>query len=105
MAQSGAHEAGHGGGMEITSQRETFHGFLVATIWTCTHIAQLVLLLTIAFAIGLGWWPGLSAFVVVGIAAGLIFRMSGAYWAAQIVQWVLLGIGGMIVPALAGMMG
>jgi hypothetical protein len=100
MAQSGAH--GH---MDIQDQKETFHGFLMATVWTCGHIAQLVALLTLAFAIGAGWWAGLAAFVVIGIAIGLVFKLSGVYWAAQVAQWVLLGLGGMIVPALSGMMG
>jgi hypothetical protein len=100
MAQSGAH--GH---MDIQDQKETFHGFLMATVWTCGHIAQLVALLTLAFAIGAGWWAGLAAFVVIGIAIGLVFKLSGVYWAAQVAQWVRLGIGGMFVPALSGMMG
>jgi hypothetical protein len=100
MAQSGAH--GH---MDIQDQKETFHGFLMATVWTCGLIAQSVMLLTLAFAIGLGWWPGFAAFVVIGIALGGIFKLSGVYWATQVALWALLGLGGLIVPALTGMMG
>jgi hypothetical protein len=102
MAQAGAH--GEHGNMDIRDQKETFHGFLSATVWTCVHIAQLVALLTLAFAIGFGFWAGFAAFVVIGIGAGMVFRMSGVYWAAQIVQWVLLGLGGLVVPAISGMM-
>jgi hypothetical protein len=100
MAQSGAR-----GDMNIQDQKETFHGFLMATVWTSGLIAQSVALLTLAFAIGLGWWAGLSALVVIGIAVGLAFRLSGVYWAVQVATWVVLGLGGMIVPALNGMMG
>ncbi len=100
MAQASAH-----GNMEIGDQKGTFHGFLVATVWMCGHIAQLVALLTLAFAIGAGWWAGFAVYVVIGIVVGLVFRLSGVYWAAQVAQWVLLGLGGMIVPALAGLMG
>jgi hypothetical protein len=100
MAQSSAR-----GGMDIQDQRETFGGFLSATIWTCTLIAQSVALATLAFAIGSGWWAGLGAFVAIGIAAGLIFRLPAIYWAIQIALWVLLAIGGGVVPALAGLMG
>ena len=96
--------AGASGSMEIQDQRGTFHGFLVATVWTCTLIAQSVALLTLAFAIGNGWWAGLGVFVVIGILAGLVFRLGGAYWATQIAFWVLLGLGGAIVPALSGLM-
>ena len=100
MAQSGAQ-----GSMDIQDQRSTFHGFIWATVWTCTLIAQAVALLTLAFAIGQGWWSGLGALVAIGVAAGLLFRMSGTYWAVQIAMWVLLTIGGALVPALSGLMG
>ena len=100
MAQDSAH-----GNMDIHDQKETFHGFLMATVWACGLFAQTVALLTLGFAIGAGWWPGLAVFVVVGAALGLAFRMSGVYWAVQVAFWVLLGLGGLIVPALSGMMG
>ena len=101
MAQSGAHHAASE--MNIDDQKQTFGGFLTATVWTCVHIAQAVMLLTLAFAIGSGWWAGVGAYIAIGIVAGLIFRMGATYWAAQIAQWVLLVIGGMIVPFIAGL--
>jgi type IV secretory pathway VirB6-like protein len=102
MAQGGAHQSG---GMDIRDQKETYSGFLSASVWTSGLIAQAVMLLTLAFAIGMGWWPGLTAFVVIGIVVGLVFKMPSVYWAVQVALWVLLGIGGMVVPALSGMMG
>ncbi len=103
MAQTSAHA--ERGEMDIRDQKGTFHGFLMATVWTCTHFAQIVALLTLAFAIGAGFWAGFAVYVVIGVVAGMAFRMSGVYWAAQIVQWVVLALGGLIVPALAGMAG
>ena len=100
MAQTGAH-----GSMDVQDQKATFHGFISATVWTCTLIAQFVALLTLAFAIGDGWWAGLGVFVIVGVLVGLVFRMSGAYWAVQIAMWVLMAIGGAVVPAIASLMG
>jgi hypothetical protein len=100
MAQSGAR-----GQMDIQDQKETFHGFLMASVWTSGLIAQSVMLLTLAFAIGLGWWAGFVAFVLIGIVVGSVFKLSGVYWATQVALWVLLAIGGLIVPALSGMMG
>lgn len=102
MAQGGAY---HHGDMDITDQKSAFHGFLVASIWGCGLTAQVVMLLTLAFAIGLGWFAGLAAFVAIGVAVGLIFKMNSVYWAVQVLLWVLLGLGGLIVPALSGMMG
>lgn len=93
------------GHMEIQDQRDTFHGFLISSVWGSGLVAQLVALLTLAFAIGLGWWPGLFALVAIGVVVGLFFRMSSVYWAVQIGLWVVMGVGGFLVPALAGMMG
>ena len=100
MAQSSAQ-----GSMDIQDQRETFHWFLSASLWIGSHLAQWIMLLTLAFAIGDGWWMGWLAFVAIGIAVGIGFRMSGAYWAVQVAQWVLLGLGGLIVPGIAHMVG
>jgi hypothetical protein len=99
-----AHSGQSHGHMDIQGQRDTFSGFLSASLWGGVLIAQSVALLTLAFAIGSGWWPGLAAFVLVGAGVGLLFRMSGVYWAVQIALWVVLAIGGVIAPALAGMM-
>lgn len=97
MAQTGAH-----GNTDIADQKSTFGAFMSATVWTCGLIAQIVGLLTLAFAIGAGWWPGFVVFVLVGVAVGAAFKLPGAYWAAQVALWVLLALGGLIIPALAG---
>lgn len=93
------------GHMDIRDQKETFHGFLMASVWTGGLIIQAVALLTLAFAIGAGWWAGFGVFVVIGVALGFAFKMGGVYWATQVALWVLLGLGGMIVPALTGAAG
>ena len=43
--------------------------------------------------------------LAIGIVVGLVFRLSGVYWAVQIALWVLLVLGGLIVPALSGIVG
>jgi hypothetical protein len=100
MAQSGAH-----GNMDIQDQKSTFHAFLMATVWTCGLVAQSVGLLTLGFAIGAGWWPGYFVFVLIGVAVGAVFRLSGVYWAIQVALWILLGLGGLIVPVLSSAAG
>lgn len=95
MAQSGAH-----GNMDISDQKATFHGFLMASVWGCGLTAQLVGLLTLAFAIGAGWWAGFVALVLIGVAVGMSFKLSGVYWAFQVALWVLLAIGGLVIPLL-----
>jgi hypothetical protein len=90
--------------MDIKDQRETFHGFLITSVWVVGLLAQWISMLTLAFAIDDGWWSGYVVFVVIGVLLGILFRMSGVYWAVQVAFWVLLGIGGLVVPALAGLM-
>lgn len=97
MAQSDAR-----GDMDIQEQRGTFHSFLMSSVWVGGLVAQILALLTLAFAIGAGWWAGWFAFVAIGVGIGLAFRLTGVYWAVQIALWVLLAFGGLIVPALAG---
>lgn len=94
-----AHTSAHGH-MEISEQKNTFGAFLTATVWCSGLVVQGLALLTLALAIGAGWWAGLAAFVALGVALGLAFRMSGVYWAVQVVLWVLLGVGGLIVSAI-----
>lgn len=101
MGQSG----GAHGSMDIQDQKETFHGFLMATVWCCGLFAQAIMLLTLGFAIGAGWWAGFVALVVIGVVVGWVFRLSGVYWAVQVALWVLLVLGGLIVPALSGVVG
>jgi hypothetical protein len=96
-----AHDTAHGH-MDITDQRETFHGFLAATIWGCGLIAMGVALATLAFAINAGWWAGMIAYVVIGVAVGILFKQGGAWWATLIASTVILGIGGVIVPLVTG---
>jgi hypothetical protein len=94
------HDRGH---MEITDQKETFHGFLVATVWGCALVAMSVALFTLAFAMNLGWFAGLGAYLAIGVATGVLFKQGGAWWAMLIASTVLLGIGGAVVSLFSGL--
>lgn len=103
MAAEAAHGEHEHGAMSVTEHQATFNGFLVATVWGCTLVAQYVMLFTLCFAMGLGWWPGLLAFTVIGAVSGFVFKSGGAWWAVLIASVLLLGIGGIIVPMIAGL--
>lgn len=96
-----AHAAADHGHMDIHEQKDTFSHFLTAALWGTLHLVMAVALLTVAFALGFGWFAGLAAFFVIGAGAGLGMRMGAAWWAALIVQTVLLGIGGLIITLVA----
>jgi Bacterial aa3 type cytochrome c oxidase subunit IV len=103
MAQAAHRDAE--GGMDIADQQQTFSGFLTATVWCVALIIMSVALLTIAFAMGQGWFAGLMAFTAIGAAAGLVFKLPGAWWATLVASCVILGAGGAVIPALFSLVG
>lgn len=105
MAAPGAHhDADHGafehGKMDITAQRGLFNGFLKTTEWSCVMLAMLLGLTVFAFAMGLGWWTGLIVWLVIGVLAGFLMGLGGAWWAFVIGSTVLLAIGGAITMGI-----
>lgn len=92
-------EAAHhtANGMDISEQSKTFRAFLGAAMWACTLIAMLLSLLVVAFALNLGWFAGLGAFVAVGVGAGLFLRLGMAFWVTLIASAGLLGLGGGVI--------
>ena len=92
-----AHAAAGHGHMDVHEQKGTFDHFVMFALWGTLLVVMTVALLTVAFAMGAGWFAGLAAFFVIGAGAGLGVRMGAAWWATLIVTTVLLGIGGAIV--------
>jgi hypothetical protein len=86
--------------MDMPAHRAMFGGFLKALEWGCLFLAMLLALTVLAFAVGLGWWTGLIAWLVVGVIGGLLMNMGAAWWAVLAVTTVLLGVGGAITMAL-----
>lgn len=80
---------------ELSHKKDDFGHFLIATLFFTTHALQIVALLTIAFAIGAGWWAGMAAMIAIGLVIGLAFRQGAGYWAFQIAEWILLALGGL----------
>jgi hypothetical protein len=100
-----AHGSDHGDMdaiMDMPAHRAMFGGFVKAVEWSCVGLAMLLALVVLAFAIGLGWWTGLIAWLVVGLAAGLLMKMGTAWWAFLGVSTVMLAIGGALTMWLVG---
>ncbi len=95
-----AAHTGSDGRMDLSEHRATFSMFLKVSEWGTILIVAGVALLTVCFAMGLGWFAGLLAFAAITVAAGLIMRMSAAWWATIAATVVLLGIGGAVVGLL-----
>ncbi len=104
MAET-AHQDFHRGEMDIKDQRDTFGGFLTVTVWAGALIVMYVAMFTVAFAIGAGWLGGLAALTVIGVAAGVIFKLNATWWATLVIQVLVLGIGGAIIPWIVSLAG
>lgn len=85
---------------ETGDKEVAFSHFLTGLLIVTTHIAQAVALLTVAFAVRAGWWPGWISFVAIGAAIGIAFHQRSYCWSIQIIEWIALGIGGAIVGLL-----
>lgn len=94
---------GSDGAMDLSEHRATFSMFMKATEWGSALIIATVGMMTVAFAMGLGWFAGLGVFVVVGVLAGALLRLGAAWWATIAAMTVLSAIGGglvsLIIPA------
>jgi hypothetical protein len=98
----GDYDRGH---MDISEHKATFSGFMKVTEWGGVLIIGLTALLTVTFAMGLGWFPGLLAFVVIGAVAGFMMRMGAAWWATLIASAVLIGLISVVAAFVGGLMG
>lgn len=94
------HGADHGEATDLPAHKAMFAGFLKVTEWFLVLLAMLLAMTVFAFAIGLGWWTGLIAWLVIGAVAGLLLNMGGAWWAVLAVSSVLLAVGGAITMGL-----
>jgi hypothetical protein len=86
-----------GGRMDLSEHRATFSMFLKASEWGTILIIAGVALLTVTFAMGLGWFAGLLAYVAITVAAGLLMGMGPAWWGTVAVSTLALGVGGGVV--------
>lgn len=93
----GHYEHGH---MDVTAHKAMFDGFIKATEWGCVSLAMLLGLTVFAFAMGLGWWTGLAVWVLIGVAAGFLMGLGGAWWATLIGSTVLLAVGGAVTMGI-----
>jgi hypothetical protein len=86
--------------MDMPAHRAMFSGFIKATEWSCVSLAMLLGLIVPAFAMGMGWWTGLGAWFLIGLAAGFLMKLGGGWWLWLGLSTVLLLIGGAITMSV-----
>ncbi|MET0545798.1 MAG: aa3-type cytochrome c oxidase subunit IV [Caulobacterales bacterium] len=91
----------HHGEMPIAEQKSTWESFMKATWWASCHIAMVLIVITLHFAVGMSWWLALGIGVVVGIGGGLFLGL-GAAWIATVIGTAVLGVIVGLLMMLAG---
>jgi hypothetical protein len=81
---------------EFRDHKLTFEHFLSFSLWGTLQVIMVVALLTVAFAMGLGWLAGVGVYAVIGALAGLALGMRGTWWGMVVGTTVLLALGGLI---------
>ena len=80
---------------------DAFRHFLGGMLFATTQVLQFIALLTVAFAVGAGWWAGLAAFAAVGAVIGLMARRGPIYWAILGAEIVIAIVGGLAASFFA----
>jgi hypothetical protein len=81
---------------EFREHKLTFDHFLAFSLWGTLQIIMAVALLTVAFAMNLGWMTGVGVYLAIGVVAGLALGMRGAWWALTVGVSILLALGGLV---------
>lgn len=68
------------GEMNITSQKNTFDGFIAVSLWTSLVLIVTLLYLTLVFAVGADWMSSLIGVAIVGIVLGLLTSMKTSWY-------------------------
>ena len=88
--------AGHSdyqrGTMKVDAQSDTFSGFMSGTVYGGSALALIVLMPTLVFAVGMGWFPALMATVVLGFVLGVALKLKGAWYVSVVAAAILTAI-------------
>lgn len=79
----------HRGEMDISTQKATWDGFMVGSIWGTLIVTLVVGYATLALAIGINWMVSLGLMALLGFGAGLLLNMGGRWMATVVVMIVL----------------
>lgn len=93
---AGGHSDYDRGSMEVSAQSGTFSGFMGGTIYGGSALTLIVLMPTLVFAVGMGWFSALVATVILGFVLGVVLKLHPA--------WYVGVIAGAIIAAIASLL-
>lgn len=90
------------GEMDVKAQTGAFGGFMGLTKYGSAAVALVVLMPTLVFAAGLGWFTSLIATIALGIVIGIALKFKGVYYVSLIGTSVFVALACVLLSALAG---
>lgn len=90
------------GEMDVKAQTGAFGGFMGLTKYGGAAVALVVLMPTLIFAAGLGWFTSLVATIALGVVIGIALKFKGLYYVSLIGVSIFVALVCMALSALAG---
>lgn len=90
------------GEMNVKAQSGTFGGFMGLTKYGGALVALIVIMPTLVFAVGMGWFSSLIITLIIGFAIGLALKLKAIWYVVLVGLAVFVGIVSFLLTLLAG---
>lgn len=90
------------GEMDVKSQSGTFGGFMGVTKYGGALLALIILMPTLVFAVGMGWFSALIISLIVGFVIGFALKFKALWYVTLIGTAIFVGIVSFLLSLLAG---
>ncbi|WP_416879288.1 aa3-type cytochrome c oxidase subunit IV [Litorimonas sp.] len=90
------------GEMNVKAQSGTFGGFMGLTKYGGALVALIVLMPTLVFAVGMGWFSALIVSLIVGFVIGVVLKFKAIWYVVLVGTAIFVGIISFLLSLLAG---
>lgn len=90
------------GEMNVKAQSGTFGGFMGLTKYGGALVALIVLMPTLVFAVGMGWFSALIVSLIVGFAIGVALKFKAMWYVVLVGTAIFVAIISFLLSLLAG---
>jgi len=86
------HSDYHRGEMPVDAQEGTFEGFMGLTMYGGAALALIVIMPTLVFGVGLGWFSALIATFIVGALIGVALKLKAGWYVGLVGSAIVTAI-------------
>ena len=97
---AGGHSDYDRGSMEISAQSGTFSGFMDGTIYGGSAIALIVIMPTLIFGVGLGWFMALMITAALGFVLGIALKLKPWWYVGVVIGSIIAAIACLLLTLL-----